>query len=52
MQALEVSAKYTLQKNQDLNHPPVLCIFFVKTSVDVQYSQHHTAPTCNAKRFN
>ena len=51
MQALEVSALCTLQKIQDFNHPPVLCVFLVMTVVGVQYSQHHTALTCNAKQF-
>jgi len=51
MQALAVSALCTLQKTQDFNHPPVLCIFLVMTLVDVRYSEHHTALTCNAKGF-
>jgi mannitol/fructose-specific phosphotransferase system IIA component (Ntr-type) len=51
MQAMEVSALCTLQESQEFNHPPVLCVFLVMTLVDVRYSQHHTALTCNAKCF-
>jgi len=51
MQAVEVSALCILQKTQDFNHPPVLCVFLVMTLVDVRYSQNHTALTCIAKWF-
>jgi hypothetical protein len=50
--ALEVSAQCTLQKTQDLNGHPVLCKFLVATLVNIQYSQHHTALTFDAKGFN